>query len=141
MDDVKRRSRLNYVVAIAVTAAAGLLSRSSLADHLPTLVRTYAGDTLWALAVFLVLGLIFAKAATARIAICAALISYGVELSQLYQAPWINAIRHTIPGALLLGFGFRWSDLICYSLGILVGAVAEYATRQKTSANMRESKD
>ena len=127
MNPAPRRSRLRYVAAIAVTVAAGLLSRSPIADPLPALVRTYAGDTLWALALFLTLGLVFPKARIAPLAIGAVLLSYGAELSQLYQAPWINAVRHTLPGALLLGFGFRWSDLVCYSLGILLGAAAEYA--------------
>ncbi len=133
MDHARQRNRFSYVVALGVTIAAGLLSRSSGADHLPALVRAYAGDTLWALAVFLVLGLLLPRATTMRLAIGAALISYGVELSQLYRAPWIDALRHTTPGALLLGFGFQWSDLICYSAGILLGAAAESAGAQSTS--------
>lgn len=134
MNRIRRRSRPCYVVAIVLTITAGLLSRSSIADHLPALVRTYAGDTLWALTVFLVLGLAFRKARTTRLAIWAALISYGVELSQLYQAPWINAIRQTTPGALLLGLGFQWSDLICYSIGVLLGVAGEFAAFRKASA-------
>lgn len=139
MNHARRRNRLCYVVALGVTIAAGLLSRSSAADHLPALVRTYAGDTLWALAVFLVLGLLLPRAATMRLAIGAALISYGVELSQLYRAPWIDALRHTIPGALLLGFGFQWSDLICYSVGILLGAAAESAGAHRASTAAPQS--
>jgi len=127
VDRIARRGRLRYVTAIAVTVAAGLLSRSSVANHLPWLLRTYAGDTLWALAVFLTLGLLFPRAGTLRLALGAAILSYGVEISQLYQASWLNGIRHTTGGALLLGFGFRWSDLVCYSLGILLGVAAEYA--------------
>ena len=29
----------------------------------------------------------------------------------------------------ILGFGFLWSDLVCYSLGILTGALLEYRFR------------
>lgn len=139
MSHARRRNRLCYILALGVTIAVGLFSRSSAADHLPGLVRTYAGDTLWALAVFLALGLVLPKAGTMRLAICAATISYGVELSQLYRAPWIDAIRRTIPGALLLGFGFQWSDLICYSVGILLGAAAESAGAQSTSPTVSQS--
>ncbi len=139
MNHGKQRSRPRYVAAIAVTIAAGLLSRSSAAEYLPEFVGTYAGDTLWALAIFLTLGLFFPKARTVQLAIAAALISYSVELSQLYQAPWINAIRDTVPGALLLGFGFQWSDLICYSLGVLLGAAGEFALIGTISTNTHPS--
>jgi Protein of unknown function (DUF2809) len=46
------------------------------------------------------------------------LFTYCIEISQLYQADWINAIRHTKLGGLVLGFGFLWSDLLMYSIGI-----------------------
>ena len=51
--------------------------------------------------------------------------SFGIELSQLYQAPWINAVRETRPGALVLGAGFKWTDLVCYTLGCLMGVLGE----------------
>ena len=34
-----------------------------------------------------------------------------VEESQLYHASWIDSIRGTTLGALVLGHGFLWSDL------------------------------
>jgi hypothetical protein len=40
-----------------------------------------------------------------------------IELSQLYDVPWIDSIRHTPLGGLVLGFGFFWSDFTCYALG------------------------
>ena len=51
--------------------------------------------------------------------------SVAVELSQLYHAPWIDSIRHTTIGGLILGFGFLWSDLACYSLGVGLGVLIE----------------
>lgn len=135
---VSRRSRPCYTVALTVTIAAGLLSRSPAADPLPDFVRAYAGDTLWALAVFLVLALLLPRARIVTLAIAAAILSYAVELSQLYHAPWIDAVRDTTPGALLLGFGFQWSDLACYSAGIALAAVAEcVAFRPHVAANSR----
>jgi hypothetical protein len=52
-------------------------------------------------------------------------LSFLVEISQLYHAPWTDSIRQTTLGGLVLGFGFLWSDLACYSVGIAVGVVAE----------------
>ena len=46
-------------------------------------------------------------------------------MSQLYHAPWIDAIRDTLPGALVLGYGFLWSDLACYAAGVALGAGVE----------------
>jgi len=53
--------------------------------------------------------------------------SVAVELSQLYHAPWIDSIRHTTIGGLILGFDFVWSDLVCYAVGVGIGVVIEKA--------------
>ena len=44
------------------------------------------------------------------------------EFSQLYRAPWIDAVRATRLGALVLGQGFLWSDLWCYAAGVTLAA-------------------
>ena len=124
-----RRSRCAYAVAIGMVLLGGLASRSSLVEGLPSLIGAYAGDTLWALALFLALGFVFPRARIVTVALLAIVLSFGIELSQLYQAEWINAIRHTRIGALILGFGFKWSDLVCYTVGCLSGAAAEVLMR------------
>lgn len=85
----------------------------------------YAGDTLWALMVFLVVGLGFPRLRTSIVAAVAIAVAFTVETSQLYQSDWINQIRATRPGALLLGVGFLWSDFVCYTVGILIGYTGE----------------
>ena len=57
--------------------------------------------------------------------------SVAVELSQLYHAPWIDSIRHTTLGGLILGFGFVWSDLVCYALGVGLGVLVECHRRNR----------
>lgn len=47
--------------------------------------------------------------------------AFAIEFSQLYHAPWIDDIRQNIIGGLVLGFGFKSSDLVCYFVGILLG--------------------
>jgi len=44
-------------------------------------------------------------------------LAFAVEVSQLYHAPWIDSIRSTTLGGLVLGFGFLWTDLVCYLVG------------------------
>ncbi|WP_309145332.1 ribosomal maturation YjgA family protein [Paenibacillus mendelii] len=47
-----------------------------------------------------------------------ALFCLFIECSQLYQAGWINDIRATVIGALILGKGFLAVDLVRYAAGI-----------------------
>jgi hypothetical protein len=107
-----------------MTIVLGLGSRRY-ASALPMFVSTYAGDTLWALALFWFLGLVLPRMPTARVAAIALGLSVLVELSQLYHAPWIDSVRRTTLGGLILGFGFLWSDLACYAAGVGLGAVLE----------------
>lgn len=75
--------------------------------------------------VFVGIALIFDRQPTKVIALMAGLFSFGIEISQLYHAPWIDGLRATRLGGLVLGFSFVWSDLLCYTVGILVGVVMD----------------
>ena len=61
-------------------------------------------------------------ASVVKVALTALVISYVDECSQLYQAPWINAIRATTPGHLVLGSAFSWGDIVAYTVGIALVA-------------------
>lgn len=50
------------------------------------------------------------------------LVSYSIEFSQLYQATWIQSIRSTPLGHLVLGSGFNPMDLLAYAVGAAFGA-------------------
>lgn len=141
MRQMTRRHRLRYAIAVVVVIVAGLLSRCPLAAHWPDFLQMYAGDTLWALALFLSLGLIFAKTPTAIVAILSLATAYGIELSQLYQAPWINRLRDTTLGALVLGFGFKWTDLLCYTAGVALGAATERASETLSTPPTKKKVD
>ena len=91
----------------------------------PEWIGRYAGDTLWAALVFWLLALIWRRASTARIGAAAITIAFAVEVSQLYHAPWVDAIRGTRVGGLILGSDFLWSDLLCYAIGIGCAAAAD----------------
>ncbi len=119
-----------YALLIPLIISLGLASRSKQIS-LPQFIADYAGDTLWALLVFLLIGFLFPTLSTRRVAILAALFSLLIELSQLYHAPWIEAIRHTRLGGLVLGYGFLWSDLACYAVGVACGAGTELLIRHR----------
>ena len=119
------RNRLAYSIVLVVVVAIGLASRSETATALPAFLSAYAGDTLWALMVFILFGLLRPKASTASVTSCALGFAVAIELSQLCQADWLNALRGTWLGAKVLGFGFLWSDLACYAVGCGIGAAGE----------------
>lgn len=121
---------MRYAAAIIVTIALGLLSRRYSA-HLPWWLAKNAGDALYATMVFWGLGLVATRASTARLALAAIAFCVAIELSQLYRAPWIDAVRATTPGHLVLGQGFHAFDLVCYVIGAALGAGLELALRRR----------
>jgi hypothetical protein len=123
-----RRRYPHFWIALIVLAIILGLGSRRLGHSVPGFVAAYTGDILWALVAFLGLGLLQPRASTGRVAVLALSFSVLVEVSQLYHAPWIDAIRHTTLGGLILGFGFLWSDLLCYAVGVGLGAIIEYGT-------------
>ena len=128
------RNRLAWLGLIALAACLGLGSRHY-AEHLPGFLAAYAGDTLWALVAFLGIGLLLPRASTRRIAALALSFSIAIEVSQLYHAPWIDSIRRTTLGGLVLGYGFVWGDLACYAVGVGLGILIERVGLHDQSAS------
>lgn len=119
-----RRNRLLYALMVIIVIILGLLSRK-MAYAIPEFLNAYLGDALWALMIFIGFGFIFRNLETKKIALLAIAFCYIIELSQLYHAPWIDNIRKTTLGGLVLGYGFLWSDLIAYAIGIAEGVILE----------------
>ncbi|MBC8154056.1 MAG: DUF2809 domain-containing protein [Bacteroidetes bacterium] len=117
------RNRVIYGILTLATLLLGLASRRFSGD-LP-FVRAYLGDALWALMVFFGIALVFNRWPTRTVVLATLLFSFGIEFSQLYHAPWVDGLRHTRLGGLVLGFGFLWTDLLCYTVGIGVGMVSD----------------
>lgn len=111
---------MTYLILSILVMILGLLSRRI--DNLPQIISAYSGDILWSLMIFLLIAFIFNKGSSIFIISMAIIFSYSVEISQLYHAPWIDGIRGTTLGALVLGYGFLWSDLVCYTIGVMIGA-------------------
>lgn len=92
--------------------------------YLPEFISAYAGDTMWALAFFALFHLLFPDLRLTKILLLNLAFAFLIEISQLWHPVWLDAIRHTLPGGLLLGFGFLWTDLVCYIVGSLIGYVS-----------------
>ena len=130
---MQARSRIIYSLLMLTVIAAGLLSRR-FPQFVPTALGQSPGDALWALMVFLGLGCLCPRAATGTLALAALGFSFAVEFSQLYHAPWIDAVRATRLGHLALGQGFLWTDLVAYTVGVALGAVAEWLVMRRPRA-------
>lgn len=105
--------------------AAGIATRR-FPERFPGIVAEYAGDVLWAMLVFWIIAAVWRTGSTIRVATAAMVIALAVEISQLYRAEWINAMRASRAGALVLGSGFLWSDLVCYVAGVVLAAGFDY---------------
>lgn len=120
-----KRKRVMYLVLTITIVILGICSRKY-GEYLPEVIEKYSGDMLWALMVYLGVGFLFSRSSIKCVAVISLIFSFTIEVSQLYQAEWINIIRDTTLGALILGHGFLFSDLVCYTTGILIGVAFEY---------------
>ena len=119
-----KRNRILYAVLAAACIGLGLASRAFLAD-LPAFLGEYGGDTIWAMMVYFLFAVLLARKPVWLVSLCALVFSYGIEFSQIYHAPWIDSVRATTLGGLVLGQGFLVSDLICYAAGILIALLID----------------
>jgi len=111
------RNRSLFLLLSILSIVLGLISRK-IAAYLPDFINLGLGDTLWAMMVYLLVASIFCRWSIARTALVSLTFCYLIEVSQLYHAPWIDSIRATRLGGLVLGFGFLWSDILAYTLGV-----------------------
>lgn len=124
---LKTQNRIVFAILFFLTIGLGLLTRMK-PEWFFDFFAEYGGDALWALMVFWGFAFVFPK--NARKSFLLALsFSFLIEFSQLYQADWINAVRATTFGALVLGHGFLWTDLICYTVGVSIGGCVVLAKK------------
>ena len=128
------RARIVYLLVASVVMLLGLASRRY-REQLPAFVGEFSGDTLWALMLYLLVSVFLAGRQPATRAVTSLTIAFLVEFSQLYHAPLIDSIRQTTLGGLVLGFGFLWTDFVCYAVGVATGAVAEFCSVQLRRKN------
>jgi hypothetical protein len=114
-----KKGRKIYFVLTCCVILLGLISRQI------SFVPLFIGDILWAIMIFFIIRFIFIDTDIRVIGLISLMLCYMVEISQLYQAEWINNIRKTLPGKLILGQGFLWSDIFSYTVGIIIGTCFE----------------
>jgi len=118
--------RVVYFIITAAVMLMGLLSRKFMFIF-PSSIAPFVGDMLWAMMVYFGFRFLFPKLELLKSFNIALIFSYIIEISQLYQVDWINTIRKTTIGGLILGHGFLWMDLISYSIGIIIAVIIDKA--------------
>ena len=131
----EERKRIYYVLAIIFSIVLGLASRYM--NVLPNFIVNHAGDIFWAMMVYFLFRFIFVHKSPFTAFCLSFIFCFVIEFSQLYQADWINTIRSTLLGALILGKGFLGVDLIRYSIGIVIAYIID---KSITLLNIRGKK-
>ncbi|MGN4128178.1 DUF2809 domain-containing protein [Lysinibacillus sphaericus] len=121
-----RNMRIAYLIAIVITILLGLASRKWSLLLLPFIAQN-VGDALWSVMVYFGFRFLLVRKSTRTAIWLSFVFSFGIEFSQLYQGDWINEIRGTLLGALILGKGFLAVDLIRYTAGIIIANVLDKA--------------
>ncbi len=120
------RTRTTYIAAALLTITAGLLVHVR-GGALGSAARDVIGDALWAAMVAWWVGALVPNARLLSRSAAAYAICVVVEVSQLYHTPWLDALRATTMGHLVLGSGFDPRDLLAYALGVTGAALVEAA--------------
>lgn len=118
------KARLPYLIAVAIVMVLGFSSRT-FAAALPTFIAEHFGDALWASMIYFGVRMLRVNKRLPWAALISVLFCFGIEFSQLYQADWINGIRGTFLGALVLGSGYLTIDLLRYSAGIILSLLLD----------------
>lgn len=119
-----KNKRIKYLLITLVVICLGLASRK-FGTVLPPFIASYSGDVLWASMIYFGIRFLFPSFSIYKTAFLSLTFCFLIELSQLYQALWINTIRETTVGALILGHGFLWSDLLCYTVGVTIAFLTD----------------
>ena len=119
------RSRIWLSLLIVLVIAVGLASRRGYVPF-PAALQNYPGDALWAWVVLLCVAWVRPAITRSKLVIWSLVIAFAIEFLQLYQAPWIQAVRANKLAYLVLGNGFDPLDLLAYAVGIAIGAAVDW---------------
>lgn len=119
-----RKNRMVYLLMVFIVMNLGLLSRK-FTNYIPDIINLFLGDSFWSLMIYFMVRVLFKNSSIKKVALISIIVCFSIEFSQLYHAEWIDSIRRTTLGGLVLGYGFLWSDLIAYLLGIICGIIVD----------------
>lgn len=124
------RRKILYLLLFVFCIWLALATRTH-RDWFHPFIAQYGGDTIWAGMFLFFMRIFFNRMDLLKLALICFALGVADEALQLCHAPWIEVIRGTRIGGLLLGYGFLWSDIICYAVGIAVAYVVVIVVERK----------
>ena len=98
-------------------------------------LRDVLGDALWAALIVWLVAFVRPDWSPVRLGATALVVCFAVELSQMLRADWLQAMRGTLPGHLVLGSDFDARDLVAYTFGVALAVWLDDAVlRRRFSA-------
>jgi len=120
-----KQDRIQFFKLTVITIIVGLLSRQI------RFIPVYVGDILYATMMYFLVRSLFIRTSIYKTAVTTLAITFCIEFSQLDQSVWINNLRNTVLGRLVLGQGFLWTDLIAYIIGVILAlAITTFINRE-----------
>ena len=114
-------NRLHYFAITLITLFIGLMSRRYTVGG--DFIHDYVGDAIWAGMIYFGFRFLLPLNTIKSAVISALFFCYFIEITQFNQSDWLNDLRHTTLGGLILGFDFLWSDILMYTIGIFATAL------------------
>ncbi|MBW4507904.1 MAG: DUF2809 domain-containing protein [Scytonematopsis contorta HA4267-MV1] len=112
--------RIALLIGMAILVPVGYIVRFSQIAGLEWFVDMFGSIAYEIFWIFLV-AFLYPKASPLWTGVGVCLATCVIEFLQLVQTPFLVALRSTLPGRLVLGNTFLWSDFISYFLGSFLG--------------------
>ena len=113
------KPRFVYFILVLLTIVFGIASRKTVD------IPLFVGDILYAVLVYFGFRWLLVKSKAPWQIGLPLLFCFAIEIQQLSTAAALVAIRETTLGHYVLGQGFLWSDLLCYTMGIGLAYVVD----------------
>ncbi|MBS1521543.1 MAG: DUF2809 domain-containing protein [Bacteroidetes bacterium] len=115
------KSNLSYFLLFVLLLIVELLIGIYLHD---AFIRPYGGDFLVVILLYCFIKC-FTNTSVMKTAIGVLIFAYAVEISQHFHLVKLLGLQHSHLALLILGNSFSFSDLLCYTLGILLVLIVE----------------
>lgn len=127
--DSEARARRAFIALALGTIVVGL-DVHWYGSVLPAAIGDKLGDSLWAMMIVWLIGALFPRKPAVARAAFALVICWLVEFSQAYHQQFLDSVRNTAIGQLVLGSGFDVRDLGAYALGVAAALGLELAAKR-----------
>ncbi len=120
---------------IAGLLAAVVIGGYALRFHVPVpeVIRDAAGEIAYVVAAALGVLLVRPRATATQAAAGGFMLTCAVEVLQLWQPAWLQAIRATRLGGAALGTTFSWGDFAPYAVGAILACILIALVRSDTT--------